>query len=1112
LPAAAANDRGKGGDACCGGERDQRDGVEVGVNAGEKKDGCCDDVGTTTGGVGCAAEGIDNGICEQGRAEGCCAGKDQVGSCCSGDKRVVQPQSTDRIDRCATGKDNGDGHRFSEDKANACSKKDKTVCSTKEERKTCSGDAKDQDTCCATATTSEKTNVADSCGGDSCGGTEQYGTINGAGDAGGCVNKCCEIPLDDTTTAASPSACSEHLQAAFQRYEALLALGRCLCRSALSQLGVCCCSLTPDGLVKKPPTSRASSARGYNKRGTQAVSRKASRDPSVRSLRSDEISVVARSIQNPEAAVKDDIDVEKGAARQHIVTNVVGMTCTGCGKKVSNVLDRIPGLSNAQVTFVSGMAEFDLDENVAQAEDVLSQMERETGFKVTRLTSGYQTLDFLMSPTVAEAFEASFLPGLVSITKEKKSRYCITYNPRTTGARSLLPPDAQLAPPADDVGISQGKRRLWYMFWSFTIAAALTIPVVVLNWAPNPLSETTRQIVSLILATLVQAIAIPEFYVRALKSLIYSHLIEMDMLVVISTTTAYVYSIIAFALTEAGYELEQKAFFETSTLLITLILFGRLMTAWARMGAVSAVSLRSLQAESALLLQRNGETTKIDARLLQFGDEFKVLAHSRITTDGIVILGESTVDESMVTGESTPVVKSKGSTVISGTINGSGTLNVRLTRLPSENSIADIANLVDKAVGAKPRAQDLADRFASWFTPVALAVAVVVFVLWLVVELKVRHSNAGGAVGSAITYAVAVLAISCPCALGLAVPMVLVIAGGCAAREGVVIKAADATERGFKVTDVVFDKTGTLTKGDLQVVREEAFDGPVGVDGALAITRCLAEGNEHPVSLAVAAYLAERSLSTITLEKVKSIPGAGIKAQWNGSTVMAGNPYWLGLENSPSIAHLLSKGMTYFCVTINGELLLAFGLKSTLREEAATVIAELQRRKIQCHIVSGDNAKVVADVALTLGIPHSHTASRASPADKQQYIKHLQHQGKIALFCGDGTNDAVAVAQANVGVQIGSASEVTSAVADVVLLGGLEGVITLLDVSRRSYNRIRFNFVWSGVYNVFAVLLASGAFVKFRIPPGYAGLGEIVSVGPVIVAAASLSYRGKKRG
>jgi len=277
----------------------------------------------------------------------------------------------------------------------------------------------------------------------------------------------------------------------------------------------------------------------------------------------------------------------------------------------------------------------------------------------------------------------------------------------------------------------------------------------------------------------------------------------------------------------------------------------------------------------------------------------------------------------------------------------------------------------------------------------------------------------------------------------------------------------------------------------------------------MAVVKSLVHDDKHPVSRAIAAHIGEGS--SITLDEAKSIPGAGIQATWNERKVRGGNPFWLEVDGEPIVSRMLDQGMSCFCLTIDGTLILVIGLKSTLRDEAASVIAALQKRNITAHIVSGDHSKAVEDVARSLGIHREHTASRRLPGQKQQYVAALQaRSNKVVMFCGDGTNDAVALAQADVGVQLGTASDVAGAVADVVLLGGLDGTLALLDISKRAFRRIVFNFVWSAAYNIFAILLASGAFVKFRVPPAYAGLGEIVSVVPVIVAAASLLW-GKVR-
>lgn len=334
------------------------------------------------------------------------------------------------------------------------------------------------------------------------------------------------------------------------------------------------------------------------------------------------------------------------------------------------------------------------------------------------------------------------------------------------------------------------------------------------------------------------------------------------------------------------------------------------------------------------------------------------------------------------------------------------------------------------------------------------------------------------------------------------------IAGGVAARSGVIIKGVDALERGHKTTDVLFDKTGTLTSSELEVVCEQVpTASEVPKEVGIAIVKALVKDNKHPVSEAIRKHLQIHPAPAADVQDIQSVSGSGIQGIWNGRRVQAGNPHWLSLEHDAAAADILSRGLTAFCLSLDNRLTLAHGLHSALRKEATKVVTTLHRRKLRCHLVSGDNDTAVHAVAAAVDIASTNVRARCTPAQKKDYVAHLQSEGRTVLFCGDGTNDAVAVAQANVGMQIGSASDVTQGVSDVTLLGGLGGMLSFLDVSRRSFHRIVFNFVWAAVYNVFAILLASGALVKVRVPPAYAGLGEIVSVGPVVLAAASLMWK-----
>ncbi|KAL8382242.1 hypothetical protein RB595_006161 [Gaeumannomyces hyphopodioides] len=857
------------------------------------------------------------------------------------------------------------------------------------------------------------------------------------------------------------------------------------------------------------------------------------------------------NIHKATAAPVGEQDIENDAgALEYIALIVDGMTCSGCGNKFERTLKAAsPGVSGVRVNFVMGSAEFTLDPSHGdKAEDVIRIAERATGFRCARMSDGDQTLDLLVASNRAAAALCNLqVHGVTQVAPLDKKRVRVTYEPAVIGPRTLLERVGDLsdglAPPSDDPSVSSGRKRLWDQLIKTIVAAVLTLPVLVLAWGKESVhvDPITSASVSIALATLVQLVAVPDFYRPAISALIHSGSVEMDMLVVISITAAYVYSLVAFGHRVAGTPLETEEFFETSTLLITLVLFGRLVAAFARMRAVAAVSLRSLQAATALLVVdapekgQQPDDVEIDARLLQYGDRFKVLPHSTVPTDGIVVSGASEVDESMLTGEAVPVAKAKHDTVVAGTVNGSGALVVQLTRLPGKNTVTDIARLVEDAANSKPKIQDVADRVAGWFVPVVTSIAIIVTIVWILVGLKVRSFPTGRAVADAVTYAVAVLAVSCPCALGLAVPMVLVVAGGIAARGGVIIKSAECTEMARKVTDVVFDKTGTITEAELDVLETEYPQAPTITETeAAGIARALAAGNKHPVSVAVAKHLEQHTAAPV--DDVHVVPGSGIEAKHNGLRLLAGNPEWTGTVSDPTVTRLQQQGMSIFAVALDGKPIAVYGLRTRLRPDAIAVVAKLQRRGIAVHLVSGDQSRAVESVAAQVGIPISNVASQNTPAQKREYVAALmaaappsqKQKKRVVMFVGDGTNDAVAVAQADVGVQLAAAaaagtsgsgasaaaaagSEVTRGAADVVLLSGLGGVPFLLDVSRSASRRMKFNFAWSAVYNVLAVLLAAGAFVNVRIPPAYAGLGEIVSVLPVIVAAATMFAAKKGR-
>ncbi|RBR10359.1 hypothetical protein FVER53590_12475 [Fusarium verticillioides] len=881
------------------------------------------------------------------------------------------------------------------------------------------------------------------------------------------------------------TACGTHLEAAFNQYSSYLEQIRCICRSAIEQgmtsLETCCMS------TRTTPTKKHRSKHAKKKAA-----------PVIPAFK-------------PSGAGSKQVDVENAANLETVGFLVSGMDCTSCADKLLRIFGSMTGVSNAQVNFVMGKGEFDVDASITNAGEVLSFVSGASGFMLSKIIGGNYYVDVLATTAQSKGLIDNPPLGVTDVQSLDKKTVRLSYEPTTIGARDLLESVKDncngLAEPRGDPQLENSRRRLWDQLTKTLLAAALTIPVAVVSWSENLVDKKTEGIVSLILGTLVQCIAIPEFYRPAISAVWYSRTVEMDMLVVISITAAYVYSVVAFSFEMAGKPLDEGQFFETSTMLITLILVGRLIAAFARVQAVSAVSLRSKQNNIAVLVEKEGDR-EIDARLLQYGDVFKVLPHSRVPTDGVVLSGKTEVDESMLTGETLPIVKQKGSDLIAGTVNGDGTVTVQLTRLPGKNTVTDIAQLVEEAAKSRPEIQDLANKVAGWFVPAMATVAVLVLVIWIACGMEVLNYDAGKSVGNAITYAVATLAVACPCALGLAVPMVLVVAGGIAARGGIIIKSADTTEGARKTTDVVFDKTGTITEAELAVTEQVNLNGDMADN--LALAKALVSGGKHPVSAAVEKHLEGQSVKAMPeVVNVQVVPGAGVEADYLDSTLRAGNARWTGADKLDDVSRLQHGGLTTLVVTRNSVPLIVFGLSAQIRPEAVRVISELKSRNINVHLVSGDQIKAVQAVAASVGISPENVVGERTPPEKRDYVASLMDQGKRVLFCGDGTNDAIAVAQANVGAQMGgglTSSDVTQGAADVVLLNGLEGIPFLLNISKVSFQRMYFNFVWSAVYNILAITMASGAWVEFRIPPRYAGLGEMVSVVPVILAANSMFF------